>query len=46
MGTVFAEVNLDADVDNFSNNQYLQTIGPYYYPLTNTRIYLSKDTLH
>ena len=40
----FAEINLDADVDNFSNSQYLQTIGPYYYPLTNTRIYLNKDT--
>lgn len=40
----FAEIDLDADLDSFSNNEFLQTIGPYYYPLTNTRIYLSKDT--
>jgi hypothetical protein len=40
----FAEINLDDDLDYFSNNEYLHTIGPYYYPLTNTRIYLSKDT--
>lgn len=40
----FAEIDLDDDLDYFSNNEYLHTIGPYYYPLTNTRIYLSKDT--
>jgi hypothetical protein len=40
----FAEIDLDADLDNFSNNKYLHTMGPYYYPLTNTRIYLCKDT--
>jgi len=40
----FAEIDLDADLDSFSSNEYIWTIGPYYYPLTNTRIYLSKDT--
>ena len=39
----FAEIDLDSDLDNFSSNEYLHIIGPYYYPLTNTCIYLTKD---
>lgn len=39
----FAEIYLDSDLENFSSNEYIHTIGPYYYPLTNTCIYLTKD---
>jgi len=39
----FSEIELESDLDNFINNDYLHTIGPYYYPMTNTCIYLTKE---
>lgn len=39
----FAEIDLESDLENFNSNEYLNTVGPYYYPLTNTCIYLTKD---
>ncbi|MGI5911009.1 MAG: hypothetical protein ACOX6E_00305 [Syntrophomonadaceae bacterium] len=39
----YNELNLDTDIDNFVNSEYLITIGPYYYPLTNTSIYITKE---
>jgi hypothetical protein len=39
----FDEISLDCDLENFISSEYIETIGPYYYPLTNTRIYLCKN---
>lgn len=32
-----------SDFNQFENNDFLTIVGPYYYPNTNTRIYLTKD---
>jgi uncharacterized protein (DUF1697 family) len=30
------------DIESFENNEYLNIIGPYYYPFSNTRFYFEK----
>lgn len=37
------QLEAEADLQSFINNPYLKTIGPYYYPETNTRFYFCKD---
>jgi len=37
------QLEAEADLQSFKNNPYLKTIGPYYYPETNTRFYFCKD---
>lgn len=38
------ELGLHKDLDTLLNNEYIHVIGPYYYPFSNTRFYLSKKT--
>lgn len=37
------QLNAKADLFSLSESEYLNTIGPYYYPLTNTRFYFTKS---
>lgn len=36
------QLEAEGDLEIFINNPYLKTIGPYYYPDTNTRFYFTK----
>lgn len=36
------QLNAKADLFSLAESEYLNTIGPYYYPLTNTRFYFPK----
>ena len=38
------QLEAESDLQSFVNNPYLKTIGPYYYPETNTRFYFCKET--
>lgn len=37
------QLEAESDLESFVDNPYLKTIGPYYYPETNTRFYFCKD---
>ena len=37
------QLEAESDLQSFVNNPYLKTIGPYYYPETNTRFYFCKE---
>lgn len=40
---LFEEIGLLEDADFFIANEYLDVIGPYYYPTTNSRVYFVKE---
>lgn len=43
LNLIDSQLQAEADLESFINNPYLKTIGPYYYPDTNTRFYFTKD---
>lgn len=40
---IYNNLYAGADLETLQNNEYLEGVGPYYYPLTNTRFYFVKD---
>lgn len=40
---IYGDLKVGADLDTLQNNEYLEGVGPYYYPLTNTRFYFVKS---
>jgi hypothetical protein len=37
------ELGLNQDLDTLLGNEYINTVGPYYYPFSNTRFYFTKN---
>ncbi|MGE5390529.1 MAG: hypothetical protein ACM3PE_05635 [Deltaproteobacteria bacterium] len=42
---LYDDLKVGTDLENLQNNEYLEGVGPYYYPLTNTRFYFVKASL-
>jgi len=42
---LFDDLKVGSDLETLQNNEYLEGVGPYYYPLTNTRLYFVKTSI-
>jgi len=39
---IFNDLNVRPDLESLQHSEFLEAVGPYYYPLTNTRLYFTK----
>lgn len=39
---IYNDLKVGSDLESLQNSEFLEAVGPYYYPLTNTRFYFTK----
>lgn len=42
---LFDDLKVSTDLENLQNNEFLEGVGPFYYPLSNTRLYFVKTNI-